>query len=185
MPRRIIEFDSPDRFVAGAVGQPGQRTFFLQASQAGSVVSVVLEKAQIAALAERLAALLAELRDRGIDVAGGSAGSARDDAPLAEPIAGLFRVGMLTLAWDGTSRRVVIEARELVEGDDEPDDEDEDGDAGDGPDTVRVLLAPHSAAAFAERAAQVVAAGRPPCPVCGLPLNPEGHICPRRNGYIH
>ncbi len=181
MPRRIIDFDPPDRFVAGALGEPGRRSFFLQASRGHEVVSVALEKAQVAALAERLGVLLAELQRRGVDVSPADEAGERPGASLREPVAELFRVGTLTLSWDGDARRVVIEARELGE------DEEEEAveDLTEGPDIVRVRLAPSDALTFAARAVEVVAAGRPPCPLCGLPLNPEGHICPRRNGYIH
>ncbi len=88
----------------------------------------------------------------------------------------------MTLTWDGETEALVVEAREVVDedGPDEDDDADEDG-----PDLLRVQLTAPAARGFIARAAEVVAAGRPPCPLCGNPLNPEGHICPRKNGYMH
>ncbi len=193
MPRRIFLFDPPDRFVAGTVGEPGHRTFFLQARRGRSLVSVVLEKVQVAALAQRLAELLDELGRRGVDVPDEVSGTTQDGEPLDEPLVEEFRVGTMVLGWDPERKLVVIEARAQTEDDEaeaeeaeSDDDEDEDDvDDENGPDTVRVRLEPVATRAFIARAAQLVAAGRPPCPLCGLPLNPEGHICPRRNGRVH
>jgi uncharacterized repeat protein (TIGR03847 family) len=196
MSRRIFSFDPPDRFVAGAVGQPGQRTFFLQASKGRQTVSVALEKAQVAVLAERLALLLLALRDRGVTLADDELLGVDEPLPeLVQPVVEEFRVGALTLAWDAERERVVIEARELTAGDTEDEAEQADplegvvSDLGmpaeDGPDLVRVLLEPTVAHAFVNGAVAVVQAGRPPCPMCGEPLDAAGHFCPRRNGYAH
>ena len=184
MPRRRFIFDSPDQFVADAIGQPGHRTFYLQAAQGRRIVTVVLEKTQVAVLAERLGELLHEVEGRG-----GSMPSGIDDSGsqgLDEPIIEAFRVGGMTLTWDGTGEVVVVEAREIVEDDDDDDDDDaEADDAEEGPDLLRVRLSAPAVRGFIARATEVLGAGRPPCPLCGLPLNPEGHICPRRNGYMH
>jgi uncharacterized repeat protein (TIGR03847 family) len=209
MPRRIFNFDEPDRFVCGAVGQPGQRTFFLQARKGGQTVSVVLEKAQVAVLAERVATLLLALRQRGVEIVE-ETGAALPE--LAQPVVEEFRVGTLTLSWDADLERVVIEAREIGEGDEDEEEDEEDEeeavaepadqavepaeavrkalsalaeDAADDLDVVRVQLDPSAALEFASGAIAVVQAGRPPCPQCGAPLEPTGHFCPRRNGYSH
>jgi uncharacterized repeat protein (TIGR03847 family) len=187
MSRRVFSFDPPDRFVCGAIGQPGERTFFLQASKGANVVSVALEKAQVAVLAERLAALLLGLRERGVEV---DWSREPDAAPLFEPIREEFRVGSMTLSWDVEREQVLIEARELTDSDfdedDEADDESEQAaDDSDGPDMVRVSLQPADAQAFVTRAVAVMRAGRMPCPNCGEPLDPRGHFCARRNGYTH
>src|SRR5689334_132584 len=113
MARRLFVFDPPDRFVAGTVGKPGSRTFFLQARRAGQVVSVVLEKVQVAVLAERLGVLLDELESRGISPS--TAGAPEDGEPLDEPIDEAFRATTLTLGWDGEAERILVEAR--AEGD--------------------------------------------------------------------
>lgn len=181
MPRRILVFDPADRFVAGTVGRPGNRTFFLQARKGGGVFSVALEKVQVAALAERLAVLLAELERRGITVP--EQGSRHDTEPLDEPTQELFRVGTLALSYDTGRDRVTIEAREASGEDEEPLESDDDDD--DGPDLLRVRLTLADTRDFVERAVGLVGSGRPPCPLCGMPLNPEGHICPRKNGYLN
>lgn len=223
MPRRMFFFDPPDRFVAGTVGEPGQRTFFLQARKAGQVVSVVLEKIQVQVLAERLDQLLDELEERGIARAAAD-GDQVDVEPLDEPLVEAFRATTLTLGWDVDAERVLVEARaEPVEieieaapdddedevrsaavggtsGEDEPEGEVseteldaslaasiiaafEQIDEDEGPDVLRVRVTAEAARSFVARAARVVAAGRPPCPMCGQPLDPQGHLCPRRNGH--
>jgi len=187
MAGREFAFDPPDRFVAGTVGQPGDRTFYLQASGGGQTVSVALEKLQVSALAERLDELLDEVRRRqGADssVPVAPPPQLEDVAPLDAPVEEEFRVGTLALAWDDDDSLVIIEAQSVVA--DAPDDaEPAPSDIETDADMLRVRLSPAVARAFAKRALRVVAAGRPPCPLCGNPLDPEGHICPRQNGHLH
>ncbi|HSO30666.1 MAG TPA: DUF3090 family protein [Candidatus Sulfomarinibacteraceae bacterium] len=188
MARRAFVFDPPDRFVAGTIGEPGSRTFFLQARDGSRVVSVVLEKTQVAVLADRLGRLLLELEQRGIAEPAPSAGG-EDSAPLDEPLNEAFRAGTLTLGWDGERESVLIEARARTEDDDEPEafeSIDELDDDPDGPDLFRVRIDASAARSFVARALRIVRSGRPPCPLCGNPLDPQGHLCPRRNGqYVH
>jgi hypothetical protein len=177
----------------------------------------VLEKVQVAALAERLDALLDELESHGVAVAPVPEVPTLDSEPLDEPINEAFRATTLTLGWDPDVERVLVDARadpvevevefELEDDDDDDSDpiaeDDEPGIAGleasiaatiqaafeaddddvDGPDILRVRLTADTARSFATRAARIVASGRPPCPLCGQPLDPQGHICPRRNGH--
>jgi uncharacterized repeat protein (TIGR03847 family) len=188
MARRVYNFENPDRFTAGTVGQPGSRSFYLQAREGDRISSVLLEKVQVALLAERLTQLLAEVREHGAEIPVESAATDIDSAPLDEPLNETFRVGSLTIVWNGDDESITLEARALGEDEDSAadpfDNEDEDEDELDR-DVVRVRLNPRRALAFAKRAQDVVAAGRPPCPFCGQPLNPEGHICTRRNGFMH
>ena len=199
MPRRRYIFDPPDRFVAGAIGEPGDRAFFLQAREGRRVVSVALEKVQVAVLTERLGALLEELGRRGVpDVepegepeeplppigladVGDDAGD--DVGMLDEPLNEAFRAGSLTLGWDGGAGRVLVEARAQDEDGEAIDPDEDDDEDEDGPDLLRVRLTASAARSFVARAARIVASGRPPCPLCGAPLDPRGHICPRRNGH--
>ena len=183
MPRRRYLFDTPDRFVAGTIGMPGNRTFFLQARDGGRIVSVALEKVQVAALAQRLDELLDELDRRGVEGAAGDAAPAPDPAPLDEPINEAFRAGTLTLGWDTAEDLVLVEARAEVDAGDEIEEEPEDDDE-EGPDVLRVRLTAEAARAFVARAVRVLGSGRPPCPLCGQPLDPQGHLCPRRNGHF-
>ncbi len=191
MPRRRYIFDPPDRFVAGTIGEPGDRTFFLQAREGGRVVSVALEKVQVAVLAERLGALLDELDLRGIVEASETEPPIADagEGPpegvvLDEPLNEAFRAGSLTLGWDGGAERVLVEARAQDEDGEAIDPDEDDDEDEEGPDLLRVRMTAAAARSFVARAAHVVAAGRPPCPLCGAPLDPLGHICPRRNGHF-
>ena len=182
MPRQLFLFDPPERFVAGTVGQPGDRTFYLQASGGGRTVSVSLEKVQVQVLAERLGELLDEVRRRGVgEVPAVVPRELEDTAPLDAPVEEEFRVSTMGLAWDGEDSRVVVEA--LAPSEDEEAEVEPLSDSEDGPDTLRVRISAEAAQAFITRAQRVVAAGRPPCPLCSLPLDPEGHICPRQNGH--
>jgi uncharacterized repeat protein (TIGR03847 family) len=183
--REIYSYDPPERFIAGTVGEPGQRTFFIQAALGGRTTSVALEKEQVAVLAERMEELLDEVLKR----TGGTAQVPAvapvdlvDDGPLSQPIDEEFRVGALTLAWDGDTERVVIEAHARAETEEEQV-EALDEEADDGPPMLRVRITGAMARAFAKRAQLVVSAGRPPCPFCGLPVDAEGHLCPRMNGH--
>ena len=175
----VNDFDPPDRFVAGTVGPPGQRTFFLQASAGRRILSVSLEKQQVAVLAERINDLL----DSYAGGAGGdhAATEVVDNAPLDTPIEDDFRVNTMSLAWDESRGVVVIEC--LDRDPDNPVENTEPEVLVEEPRLVRVVLTPDRARAFARRAQSIVAAGRPPCPFCGGPLETEGHICPRANGY--
>jgi uncharacterized repeat protein (TIGR03847 family) len=182
MSRVIHVFRTPDRFVAGTVGEPGDRTFYLQAADAAKVVSVELEKEQVVVLAERLTTLLDEVMRRlGADAPVGSAELAVDTEPLCSPVEQEFRVGTMGLGWDVESRAIVVELLAMSE--QEVDESMVLDDTEEGPDAVRVFLSLQQARAFTVRAARVISAGRKPCPLCAEPLGPEGHICPRQNGY--
>lgn len=193
MPPIVHGFDPPDRFVAGTVGEPGSRTFFLQASDGGRLISVALEKQQVQALAERVDELLDEVMadDRTTVVVPAVAPrDLLDEEPLETPIDEQFRAGTMTLSWDPQDQRVVVEVfpvgEEQVGLGDAADQGDEsalgEGDEG----VVEVLVVRMEAGparAFAQRAARVVDAGRPTCPFCGEPVDPEGHLCVRANGF--
>ena len=185
MPRQVFEYDPPERFVAGTTGQPGGRTFFLQARSGKRLTTVQLEKQQVSVLAERVDELLDEVLRRSagaISVPAIAPAGAEDTAPLDTPIEEEFRVGTMSLAWDGELERVVIECFEASENDSDEEDLPDASDEAHGA-VLRVQLAGSAARAFAKRALAVVAAGRPPCPFCANPLDPDGHVCPRANGY--
>ncbi len=179
----VHDFDPPDRFVVGTVGPPGQRTFFLQALSGRRLVSMSCEKEQVQILADRVNDVLNQFAGEAATT------SPEDNDPLATPIEDEFRVATLSLAWDPSRAVVVIEAFDA----DIPEAAEDDDEATDVPEeflesmasrqSVRVVLSPPQARSFVRRARALVSAGRPPCPFCGGPLDPTGHICPRSNGY--
>lgn len=179
MSRTVTDHGSPDRFIAGTIGLPGDRTFYLQSRKGSDVQTVVLEKEQVALLAEKLVELVDEAArtDGGFD----DDPATTDLDPLETPLTEAFRVGAFGIGWDTTEGRVVLEIHAVTDDDEEIPDIGDDGDVG--PDCLRVWLTPGAARAFAARSTSLVAAGRPPCPFCHLPLDPDGHICPRANGY--
>ena len=180
MSRVIHVFRQPERFVAGTVGEPGDRSFYLQAIEEARTVSVLLEKQQVTVLAERITALLQEVARRfGPDVPTGAGDPDAD--PLAVPLEEEFRVGTMGLGWDADSRTIVVEL--LAVSEEEIDESVVLDDGDEGPDALRVFLSPIQARAFAERAEKVVSAGRPPCLLCAEPLDASGHVCVRLNGY--
>jgi uncharacterized repeat protein (TIGR03847 family) len=185
------DFEMPDRFVVGTVGQPGQRAFYLQASGNGNRVTVGLEKAEVAALAEGLTTLLAQVRAGGEGrhipaTAAGLSAEYLDRAPLDGPFEEDFHLGQLTVAWDGES--VVVEAAGVPPealaalAEDAALAEEELTVVGEEDlDVLRVMLTVEQTLAFVARANSVVAAGRPACVLCGRPDGPDGHMCPRLN----
>jgi uncharacterized repeat protein (TIGR03847 family) len=180
MTRAIHVFRTPDRFVAGTVGEPGSRTFYIQAVHETRVVSVSLEKQQVAMLAERIGALLVEINRRfGTPLPPET--EVDDLDPLITPVDAEFQVGTMGLGWDAEAQNVVVEL--LAVSDTEFDASVILDDSEDGPDAVRVFLSPDSARQFATRSDRVISAGRPPCPLCDEPLDAEGHFCIRTNGY--
>lgn len=156
-----FEVPEADHLTTGAVGPPGRRVFYLQAANHGQVVSLRLEKAQVAALVVYLKALLSDLPP---------ADDRPSDLDLIEPVVAEWVVGSLGVSYDEASDRVVLVAEELVE-------EGEEGAR------ARITATRGQIAALCDHGATIVAAGRPPCPLCGQPLDPEGHTCARLNGH--
>ncbi|MHB1534536.1 MAG: DUF3090 family protein [Acidimicrobiales bacterium] len=166
-----FELPDADWVTVGAVGEPGQRTFYLQARQGDRVVTLKLEKQQVAALATLLGEILADLPAAGDPSAG------EERLGLVEPVLAEWAVGAMQLAYDDVADRVILLAEEIVD--------PEIADAGDTASTAigRVGLTRRHAAAIAAVGLDLVSAGRPPCPLCGRPIDPEGHACPRTNGH--
>lgn len=165
---RSVEFDHPDLFGCGAVGEPGQRVFFLQARQDGDLVTLRVEKQQVAALATYLEGLLGDL---------GGAGPLDPTIPvgLVAPIEEDWAVGSLAIGLAEGADRIVVVAEELII--------DEDDPLAAVPGTVRVHLTRAQADAFVPHAEALVSSGRPVCDLCGRPMNPDGHVCARKNGH--
>lgn len=157
------DYDSADAFSAGVVGQPGARTFFLQIGDTSEVLSIKCEKQQIAALA-------AFIRKTLDDAPAVSASTLREPQ-FVEPRDAAFALGSVGLAYDRRENQIVLQFEEIA-----PDDE-ADFDAS----RVRVRISPTQAIEFCEHAERLVRAGRPPCAYCGMPVNRDGHACPKMN----
>lgn len=181
MTGRVLLFDPVERFVAGTVGQPGERTFFIQARYGARLISVSCEKVQVQALADRLAYMLREIKQSNPTIS--ITRLQRDDAPLDTPIEEEFRIGVIGLAFDAERELIQIDLQEVSEGEQEESDFIDVDDLSSDQDILRVLISPSMAEQFSKRALSVVNAGRQPCPFCGGPIDIRGHLCPRANGY--
>jgi uncharacterized repeat protein (TIGR03847 family) len=163
-------FTNPDRCVAGTIGEPGERAFFIQARSNARVISVASEKAQVQAIAHRIELIIAEVRKSNPLLS--VATLPTDDAPLETPVDEEFQVGAISLAWNELEQLITFELYEL-----EDDEQDEEGQV------LEINFSVGMALAFAQRSKALVNAGRLPCPFCGIPIDPRGHLCPRANGY--
>ena len=162
-----FELRDVDHCTVGTVGPPGQRVFYLQAAGEGELVTLRLEKQQVGALANYLRGALDDLAELADDEVG-------EAGELIEPVIAEWVVGSLGVAYDDTAERFVIAAEELVD-----EDDPATVDAG----RARFHLTRPQVAGFVHRADETVRSGHPPCPICGGPVSPDGHVCPRSNGH--
>ena len=170
----MIELDPVDRITAGAVGEPGQRVFYLQGRQSEQLVTLEVEKQQVELLAASLVEILART---GLET---GEGPPEEEMDLEEPVIPEWRAGRLSLGFDEERDMVVLEAEEFV-----PEEEEEGAEqvtVGE-PSRTRFWTTREQALALARHAAAVAAAGRPRCELCGNPIDPEGHLCPALNGH--
>jgi uncharacterized repeat protein (TIGR03847 family) len=175
------DLDPVTRLTADAVGEPGQRTFYLQAASGADQVTLLVEKEQVRRLAESLESWLPELAaDRPEDPEEARVAEAGELA-LSEPLEPDFRVGQLSLSYDPERDRVVVVATELLAGGGE--EEDAPAELVPEPQEVRLFVTRPQLRVLARHGSQVVARGRPLCPLCGNPLDPAGHVCPALNGH--
>jgi uncharacterized repeat protein (TIGR03847 family) len=179
-----FELANPDRVTLGTVGPVGERVFLLQVRQGPLHKTLKMEKAQVSALARFLGRMLAELERPGEL----PSGSELTLEPFDEPD---FVVRSLGVSYDEELDRVILLAEEVDRTEEESDVEtlfgladdlelEDDADLGS---SVRVAITREQAAALAIRGTELVEAGRPPCPLCGYPLDARGHVCPRTNGH--
>ncbi|MBU6314264.1 MAG: DUF3090 family protein [Actinomycetales bacterium] len=166
----IFEFENVDRFICGTVGEPGEREFYLQVRSGSTIVSASLEKAQAAALAQRLDILCKEVVKQDPTLIIDRLES--DDAPLEMPVDREFVIGALSVAWKNEAKKVCVELYSIKEVDIEDDTPE-----------ISLNITFRQAKAFISRTHAVVNAGRIPCPFCAIPIDPRGHLCPRANGY--
>lgn len=175
----LQSYEKVERFTVGTVGLPGERTFFLQIRAQNTLLSISIEKSQVGAMGERLHHMLKEIHR--IHPFAPRPTLMRDSLPLETPVVDDFRVGSIAIFYDEERERIQIDLRELALVSDDNDDEDsllrEDIEI------VRIYISPSQALTFKDRAELVIAAGRQPCPFCSFPIDPQGHLCARANGY--
>jgi uncharacterized repeat protein (TIGR03847 family) len=179
MPTRVHEFAWPDRVVVGTIGLPGARTFYLQVRAGTQIVSIALEKQQSALLAEKIDEILDQL----ITVEGNPF-SVPTSTPIElvdndqlEAVQEQFRTGAISLGWDPTTAQIVIEAYPITDVEPDNDDVSRDEDDADVPEMLLVRMPVGTARAFTKRTREIVGAGRPTCPLCGYPIDADGHTC--------
>jgi uncharacterized repeat protein (TIGR03847 family) len=180
MSGQLFLFDPAERFVVGTVGVPGERTFFLQARTGSRLISVSLEKSQVAALADRIQQIIREVRSS--EPLTLFERVTRDDQPLETPIDEEFRVGVIGIAYLADRKLIEIDLQAIADSQ-SPEEDELLMENSDSQDILRVCISLGYSESFVKRAMAVVGAGRPPCPFCGAPIDPNGHLCPRANGY--
>lgn len=174
MPQSVIDLNPVTHITADAIGEPGQRVFYIQARQGALIVTLLCEKEQVQALAIGIEQILAQVAHKDPNRVGPLDEVLALDMSLAEPVEPLFRIGQMGLGYDEESNLLVLVMQELL-----PEDADPESAA-----IARFWFTPLQARTLARHALEVVAAGRPRCPLCGAPMGPEGeHFCPRKNGH--
>jgi uncharacterized repeat protein (TIGR03847 family) len=181
-----IELDPVDALATGAIGEPGQRAFYIQARKESAQLTVLVEKEQVAHLAAEAVAFLDRLAPEYPEDASETQRVDPQSTALTAPTDPLFRARLIGLGFDPERKMVVIELHERTT-DDEDEDEDEDEEPADPAEealtgfVVKLVATRPQVRAMAARGVEAVAAGRPACPLCEQPMDPDGHICPRWN----
>jgi len=172
MPYQVFDLNPVERITTDAIGQPGERVFYLQARQGRRLVTIICEKEHVAALAMAIDRVLLSLADDDAEAVVAPDPIIDEGMDLEYPLEPVFRAGRVNLGYDEVSERLVIIAYELM------DEEDERS-----PSVARFWATLAQMRAFSIRGQEIVAAGRPTCAMCGEPMDPEGHFCPRKNGH--
>jgi uncharacterized repeat protein (TIGR03847 family) len=179
-----VELDPVDKLTAGAIGEPGHRTFYLQARSGPDLVTVLVEKQQVELLAASILEILATV---GAETA---EGPGEDELALEDPVDPRFRAGRLSIGYEERRDLMLLEIEEQEEEEDEEGGEDDEGsvepdeeDLSPDLDRIRLWATREQMLALSRHSAAVAAQGRPRCQFCGNPMDPEGHICPAMNGH--
>jgi uncharacterized repeat protein (TIGR03847 family) len=170
-----MDLGAVDRITADAIGEPGMRTFYLQARAGEQLLTVIVEKEQVELLARSVLELLADnpLETAIVDVDD-------DEQTLEDPVDPRFRAGRLSIGYDDEQDRFLLEIEEFVP---EVEDDDPRSLLIEEPDSVSLWASREQMLALARHGETVAARGRPRCQFCGNPMDPEGHVCPATNGH--
>jgi uncharacterized repeat protein (TIGR03847 family) len=172
MPHEVFDLNPVDRITTDAIGEPGQRVFYLQARKSNRLVTVICEKEHVAALAMATDQVLLSLAGDDADAVVEPDPAIKGGMELEYPLEPVFRAGQVNLGYDQASERLVVIAYELLDEDDEDD-----------PSVARFWATLAQMRAFSIHGQEIVAAGRPKCAMCGEPIDPAGHFCLRKNGH--
>jgi uncharacterized repeat protein (TIGR03847 family) len=175
MPPKEIDLRPVSHITTDAIGAPGKRIFYLQAWQGERTITLIVEKIQIQSLAVGLEQFLTEIYDRFPDLPHANAEYVEDNMRIHPPVDPLFRTGELGLGYDNENDLVVLIARELLAEDQDPNEAN----------VVRFWCTRDQIRAMCHWGMEVASRGRPLCPQCGQPMDPEGHFCPKKNGHKH
>jgi uncharacterized repeat protein (TIGR03847 family) len=172
VPYQVFDLNPVDRITTDAIGEPGKRTFYIQARKGSNLVTVICEKEHVAARAMGSDQVLLSMADNDADGVIDPDPAIEGGMELEYPLEPVFRTGQVNLGYDRASERLVVIAYELMEEGDEAQ-----------PSIARFWATPAQMRAFSIHGQEIVAAGRPTCAMCGEPIEPEGHFCPRKNGH--
>jgi uncharacterized repeat protein (TIGR03847 family) len=175
MPGQVYELNPVTHITTGAVGQPGQRVFYLQASRGAETVTLIIEKLQVEALAQSITQMITELHEKFPDLSRAEASYQPERMALKLPLDPAFRVGQLGLGYDPDRDLLVLVAQEITTEERSPEE------AG----VARLFATRPQMLALSEHGHAIVRQGRPICGLCGQPIDPQGHFCPRSNGHKH
>jgi uncharacterized repeat protein (TIGR03847 family) len=175
MPAEEIDLSSITHITTDAIGTPGKRIFYIQAWQGTRTVTLIVEKIQIQSLAIGLEQFLVEIHQKFPDLPEALSQYDEEKMHIQPPIDPLFRVGELGLGYDAERDLIVLVARELI-GEDQNAEEAK---------VVRFWCTRAQMRAMCHWAMEIASRGRPICPQCGEPMDPEGHFCPKKNGHKH
>lgn len=175
MSEKEIDLQPVTHLTTDAIGPAGKRVFYLQGWQDQRIITLIVEKIQIQSLALGVEQFLAEVKQKFPDLPDAQVDFIEDKMHIHPPVDPMFRVGELGLGYDMDNDQVVLVARELISEDQEPEDSR----------VVRFWCTRSQIRAMSIWGMQVASRGRPLCPQCGEPMDPEGHFCPKRNGHKH
>ncbi len=175
MPSQEIDLRPVTHITTDAIGPPGKRVFYLQAWQEDRTISLIIEKVQIQSLAVGYEQFLAELNERFPDLSEASSAYDEEKMHIHPPVDPLFRTGEIGLGYDTDADLVVLIARELLAEETDPEEAN----------VVRFWCTRSQLRALCHWGIEVASRGRPICPQCGQPEEPEGHFCPKKNGHQH
>jgi uncharacterized repeat protein (TIGR03847 family) len=175
MPRFEMDIDPVEHITADAIGAPGQRVFYLQGWQGTRTITVLIEKIQLQSLAIAVEKFIAELMAKNPDMSEASSDYREETMHIHPPVDPIFRAGEIGLGYDEERDLIVFVLREILTENDEPDEAA----------VARFWCTRSQARAMARWGQEVVSHGRPICPQCGQPMEPEGHFCPKKNGHKH